>query len=305
MKSWNRFLILFLTQVGITSAHIFPKCERLVSYDQVMNHKLFPGSMIGNYEMKTSSGCAMICGRIPECLSFNFCGRVSCLLSSEDLFSLGKNESFLEDNAECKYWGMKRESFPVCKENGDLKNITNDEDPGICEINGKRVDSPMVLDQIHTDFEWKVFPDENRGVHLTAHGGVLKRPGRPELSWFKIGPFILNWDQAKSFCESIGGNLFTALNGTKEQLDFSFDTFGDTEYWVGIYTENFVNWLYLDGGIVAQSQLVWYNGSPDKSNSEAKKVKLDFSNKHNRRQYLMTEVPGNEYIPLCDLTNNL
>ena len=84
---------------------------------------------------------------------------------------------------------MMKKDFPFCKEGSEMKNIQNDAHPGVCAINGKRVDiewSPWVLqDPISdTSAEWK--RNISREVKIKpAHGGKGNGTRNDVLEHFK------------------------------------------------------------------------------------------------------------------------
>ena len=109
-----------------------------------------------------------------------------------------------------------------------------------------------------------------------------------------------SWEESKLFCDSIGGELFSALNGSLEQLHFIFDTFGDNEYWLGIYTLDFINWLNLDGEIMAPETLVWIDMYPQNDAAQTK-VMINYRYHKSERSELQNADPENRCFPLCNL----
>ena len=69
----------------------------------------------------------------------------------------------------------------------------------------------------------------------------------------------MNWDDSKAYCEANEGVLFWAVNGTRAQLDQIYDLFGNNNYWVGIYTINFDNWINIKGTFLFtfEKKLIW------------------------------------------------
>ena len=85
--------------------------------------------------------CVLECVRTAECRSFNFCWSYICEFNKEDVFSIGiNNQHTLKNDNDCIYYGMHRDYTPLCQERGYSKNIDDDENPGACQINWKRVD---------------------------------------------------------------------------------------------------------------------------------------------------------------------
>ena len=87
----------------------------------------------------TISHCALKCSKISKCRSFNYCSRRFCELNFADAFSIGKNQNLLNANSNCAHYGIKH-SFPVCTQKFLKQNIQEDDNPGFCRIDKKRID---------------------------------------------------------------------------------------------------------------------------------------------------------------------
>ena len=79
----------------------------------------------------------MMCSQEPICKSFNFCHGKVCEINKVDI--LESNDT--EPDLNCFYVGMRAETMPQCMEDDEVKNITDDTYPGLCQINQKRTDS--------------------------------------------------------------------------------------------------------------------------------------------------------------------
>ena len=56
-----------------------------------------------------------------------------------------------------------------------------------------------------------------------AHGGKTEKDGSTKAtSWLIFVKELKNWDDAKDDCRDRGGQLFSKVNGTEEQLQASF-----------------------------------------------------------------------------------
>ena len=75
------------------------------------------------------------------------------------------------------------------------------------------------------------------------------------LKSLKVVKEPLDWWQAKSYCEQIGGKLFSELDGSLEQLDNLFSLQNKKSFWLGLRltgigkVENYLNnfnkiWFY-------------------------------------------------------------
>ena len=163
---------------------INPTAQRFVTFEDVRYGKKLSGSSIHNQKAATGAICSLICGFLPKCRSFNFCGRENCQLNSDDLFSIGKNETFLDEDLNCDFWAMKRDDLPECMEMEVLKNVRNDLSPGLCEINYKRVDGKFNYKKVQSSTVFRVYKVEEGSI-LHAHGGF---EAQEEETWLEIGP---------------------------------------------------------------------------------------------------------------------
>ena len=61
--------------------------------------------------------------------------------------------------------------------------------------------------------------------------------------YYKVFEFQLNWEQAKKFCESMGGHLATAENFNENSIIQELvDVGGKKEYFLGGYKDNTEIW---------------------------------------------------------------
>ena len=114
---------------------------------------------------------------------------------------------------------MKKNYFPRCEAKGLTVDIKDDV-ANVCEINGKRVDiewGPEI--QNETDTESIKFHSRETLVDA-SHGGYSGGAKYDIVEWIKFVHELKTWDDAKSHCETMGGKLFSNVDGTAEQLDF-------------------------------------------------------------------------------------
>lgn len=79
--------------------------------------------------------------------------------------------------------------------------------------------------------------------------------------YYKAFEFQLNWDQAKKFCESMGGHLATAENFNENSIIQELvDVGGKKEYFLGGYKDNKEIWRWITGGIITDTN--WQSGYP-------------------------------------------
>ena len=288
-----------------TVRRIVPKTSRSVLFEDTKTGQQLTGSVIRTLPTASRIFCSLKCAQVARCRSFNYCEPNVCLLSSEDFYSVGNSDKLAVRYPNCEYRGMKRDYVPICYERGILKPITDDDDPDNCNFTKKRIDGKYgqwMRNKIHTLTEWKVF-DVRETILNSAHGGIL-RDTLQIHSWFKTGSTNLNWMDSKIFCENMGGELFSAVNGTEEQLDFFYEVFGKARYWLGIYTNDFQSWININGIEVPEEDLVWHRNHP-KVRSDYKYVTLAHNLVTSQAEYLKNK---NEYLhgsrPLCDMRKN-
>ena len=120
-----------------------------------------------------------------------------------------------------------------------IKNIQDDSNAGNCGINQKRVDDYFGPPEKKTDLKNREYRMYNFRKHVSvrAHGGITLDVETVEyIFWFIKGPDRMSWNEARDFCEEIGGKLFSNLDGSKAQLDSIYDL-EEMSYWLGVYTD--------------------------------------------------------------------
>ena len=145
-------------------------------FENAKKNKRLSGFLKETRHIRNRSKCAMICHGTPICLSINFCGRDTCELSTEDIFSTTDGETLLMDDDRCTYVGMHRSEVPICMENNVFVDIRDDTYNGICSINWKRVDlewSQWSGNILAADDSVEFKRVQNRSPEVeVAHGGV-------------------------------------------------------------------------------------------------------------------------------------
>ena len=278
-KTLGRFAIVLLA----TSLLVFqaansrfrPFIVRSIDFEDLHHGKLLTKSVLATFwGMRSVTSCALACAVNPKCRSFNFCESLKCELNREDLFSGDFMDNWVDDR-NCLYGGMLQESIPECYDGEEFKDIRDDLDPGECEINQKRIDAgmraledmPIILEKTNT--EYKAYQTQSKETtQFHGHGGLNEvAPANKTmqvkvLQWYKIGTLDREngWYDAQAFCEQEGGNLFYRLDGTREQLEFFYDTFGDDNFWVGVKAAGAVSdnsWINVKGEAVSADKLFW------------------------------------------------
>ena len=253
--------------------------------------------------------CGLKCGRTAECRSFNFCHPKRCELNAEDIFSLGNKTEVLQADPYCDYHGMVQNFTPQCKEKDDtsLKDIQDDSNPGNCEINQKRVDDRFAAPEVKEVLRKNEYQKYDFRDHVTvnAHGGIILDVESVEfIFWIIKSPKGSPWPEAKSFCESIGGKLFSNLDGTKAQLDLVYKM-EERSYWLGVYTEKLIQknkWKNIDGNAINSEKIYWdSNSGYPKDNDALTHLFIQFTNSASRRDYIRNTKPTVNRYALCDM----
>ena len=65
---------------------------------------------------------------------------------------------------------------------------------------------------------------------------------------------LKTWEEAKENCVSMGGKLFSKIDGTRQQVNFLFNKVGGN-HWLGIYTVDHKTWIDTDGNSIDNCQL--------------------------------------------------
>ena len=278
------------------------RATRSVPLMDVRKGKRLVDASIKTY-MRPLESCALTCNKHPSCLSFNFCGRSTCELNNEDVFSTINSDQNLKADASCRYVGMAKLDRPMCKELGEYKNIQNDADRGTCVIKEKRVDAEWgewELEDPTTDSDtvWKKFEKREYTIE-PAHGGKTATGSSRRiyfcLVWVKQSK---TWTQARDNCVHLDGELFSNVDGTKRQLDFFFDKLEQKSHWLGIHTTDHVSWFSVNGSTVDKSLLCWdpiqiFNAK--NRQAHVANFKLD------DYKYLNDQNQGEMFWSICDL----
>ena len=150
---------------------------------------------------------------------------------------------------------------------------------GDCKISLKRVDREWTQwsqtdETVDTGAEYKEIKIFEREIAvLEAHGGKtgddIRNKYTEIMYWLTFVKQPMNFSDAEANCEAINGHLFYDVDGTTEQLDWLFEKMDGKHYWLGIYTEDFNNWISLDGEVL-NSKLLWKPGQPNNSGGQQK-----------------------------------
>ena len=122
---------------------------------------------------------------------------------------------------------MKKTSSPICsKTGGNLVDIqTEDKNSSLCPSSAKSVDTVWGLWElsattVETEFEKKVFFSRQKLIE-SAHGGshnAMDSSNTKIILWLKFIHQLKMLEDAESNCSNLGGELFSNVDGSKEQL---------------------------------------------------------------------------------------
>ena len=101
------------------------KAQHSLVFDDFQRGKLLLGKPLMVRHKVFSSSCAILRAMNFECISFNYCSRLKCILNTKDIFS---RDVILDDDPHCDYHGMDRPTTPSCVERGEEKLIITDTD---------------------------------------------------------------------------------------------------------------------------------------------------------------------------------
>ena len=176
-----------------------------------------------------------MCTKHKLCLSFNFCRRRLCELSSEDIHTSNDQDldSFVSDE-NCVYIGMPKSGRPRCAVNGVERSIQDDTNPNFCAINLKRRDAApySAINEVEVDDDnaWKLV--QNRECSKPVHGGNPNCDVRIVLEWYTLVRQGGTLETTQEYCEQLGGALITKFNATNEHLIMIGQKLQE-DFWVG------------------------------------------------------------------------
>ena len=268
----NHLLEIVLSKSDVT---IQTQAQQVTAYEDIKKRQKFHAITIRAVPRRSQNGCSMECNRNSKCRSFMFCGRSTCVLLKEDLYSTEDAQSYLLDDSSCKYVGMNKSEMPKCKDGQTMISIQDDFYKGHCKVKSKRVDrewtewehtGERIEDGLNDYKKFKVFTRKIK-IH-EAHGGKTGNDDRESYEevelWLKWVREKLNWEESIARCASShGGQLYGDLDGTEKQLAWFREKFNNNFYWLGIYTEDHKTWKKLSGGVISGDKLLWQEGEPN------------------------------------------
>ena len=111
---------------------------------------------------------------------------------------------------------MQLNDVPACEDDGFLTNITNDDNPGTCEINGKRIDLEWSEwdEWSETDDEFNWIDGKTNILIDCAHGG--KHDGEPKKreTWLRWQTSEMTWAHIAKTWTAICSQTLMALGSS-------------------------------------------------------------------------------------------
>ena len=87
----------------------------------------------------------------------------------------------------------------------------------------------------------------------------------------------MNWASAEFLCKAtLGGSLFSAVDGTMSQLKCFETAVATGNFWLGIYTDDGISWKSVDGNPIDYDLLLWVEGEPFNDGGNEKYVGYNF-----------------------------
>ena len=154
--------------------------------------------------------------------------------------------------------------------------------------------------EIDTLEEWKTVKMRNYEVGRENFTVCFGKQVDETLEWLKFVHRKLTWFDAKENCEQLGGHLFYSVNGTKNQLDFLYNKTQDETAWLGIHTDDHINFRNLLGDVIPDEQLYW-NPENGADGAELGENWIAMTFYYNERHYLQDVHFTGEFVSICDL----
>ena len=88
--------------------------------------------------------------------------------------------------------------------------------------------------------------------------------------YYKNFEFRLDWEQAKKYCQSVGGHLATMESGSEAEVINKLRGKGGFNYWLGGYRDDQGLWRWVTGGVITDSY--WKTGEPASATSRRNRM---------------------------------
>ena len=279
---------------------IVPRAITLATFADKRTGFRFLDSFSSTQRSFSVNGCALSCNRNPKCLSFTYCRNHLCLLNSEDVFSTTDPDSRLVVDPNCDYFGMDKHEVPFCKDGMTVVDIRDDQNQGMCRINGKRVDqewgpwggSAVLWD---TGYEYTA---SRKLLADFAHGGFGGNNQSEKYNKYVWRTVQTTWTAATTWCERQKAKLISNLVETKlVQLQF-FKKYGDQrKLWLGTSGNVQLGWTTIEGLKMDSQDIHWAEGEPDNGSESVFYLSVN-------KEGFVEDNPGNIELPCICIINN-
>ncbi len=208
--------------------------------------------------------CVALCVLSLTCKSVNFCGGRVC-----ELNEFGYGDDYAEPWPDCMFRGMRVNTMPVCSEinhNDTLKDIQDDKNPGLCKINGKRIDAQL------TKFMMIGLPDyfgDNSTMYRqhclpASHGGVVACStylNSNESALLSVhSRSVLKASDAAALCNSKNYYLWDGIDWLLSEIELLAERFDGFQILLAVSDKNSEGiWLKSNGQDVT-NLITWRNG---------------------------------------------
>ena len=213
---WLVLFFLLLSKPAKSDDHN-ATAGRVIFFTKVYKNVLLDSEPYKAFHMaKTRTYCAMLCLIEPNCKSYSFCEEISCLLYSNDSYTL--SHFALRPKPHCFYVEMAQNEHPSCKIGEEYVNITSDEGQKskLCAINNKRADGLWTewISEVLVDTSKLYKTERKRECLHFSHGGFNCTGLRQEVIIFPLTQETRFYYSAKRYCaEQFAGStlLINAL----------------------------------------------------------------------------------------------
>ena len=211
-------------------------------FDRMNAGKELAAAPFATVHKLSTTSCAQQCLFTPLCMSFSFCSPNICKLFNSAFLSKMKDlggSVWANSPPNCRYRRMHRKNVPVCFENGLRKDIQDDANPGICEINLKRIDATYTewSEVLHVANATDLIYHKSREVVQVSAFGGRQEAISGVASWLKWYLNASSYSEAELTCQGVGGHVFNALDGTERQLTLLSQNLDWQSFWIGVKDE--------------------------------------------------------------------
>ena len=116
--------------------------------------------------------------------------------------------------------------------------------------------------------------------------------------YYKNFEFKLKWENAKKFCESVGGHLATVENDYEIEILSNISKNGSDEYWIGGYKDNNGIWKWITGSVITGNH--WREGAPYKIIGNYTRNNEMYISKYSDKKWQNMDGTAESYAFICE-----